>query len=158
MKIEVPIASAFVDSDSGGNPAGVVLGAYRFSSEQKQRIAAAVCLSETAFVSASGLADTNWNTLRPLSRSLTAAMRRSRHSATRVRTASQRTRQRSRLRLEDRISHSQGRHPGVVRSHGDPGGCAQSRTGPRVHQLHIEARGGGQHQQRGLLRRRSTRP
>ncbi|WP_339845637.1 PhzF family phenazine biosynthesis protein [uncultured Halopseudomonas sp.] len=57
MKIEVPIVSAFVDGDSGGNPAGVVLDAERFSSEQKQMIAAAVGLSETAFVSASDLAD-----------------------------------------------------------------------------------------------------
>ncbi len=57
MKIEVPIVSAFVDGDSGGNPAGVVLNADRFSSEQKQKIAAAVGLSETAFVSPSELAD-----------------------------------------------------------------------------------------------------
>lgn len=57
MKIEVPIVSAFVDRDTGGNPAGVVLNAERFSPEQKQRIAAAVGLSETAFVSPSDLAD-----------------------------------------------------------------------------------------------------
>jgi len=57
MKIEVPIISAFVDGDSGGNPAGVVLNADQFSFEQKQKIAAAVGLSETAFVSASELAD-----------------------------------------------------------------------------------------------------
>lgn len=57
MKIQVPIVSAFVDGDSGGNPAGVVLNAERFDSEQKQRIAAAVGLSETAFVSPSELAD-----------------------------------------------------------------------------------------------------
>lgn len=57
MKIQVPIVSAFVDGDSGGNPAGVVLNAERFDSEQKQRIAAAVGLSETAFVSPSEQAD-----------------------------------------------------------------------------------------------------
>ncbi|MBO6812146.1 MULTISPECIES: PhzF family phenazine biosynthesis protein [Marinobacter] len=57
MKIEVPIVSAFVDGEAGGNPAGVVLNAERFSSEQKQKIAAAVGLSETAFVSPSKSAD-----------------------------------------------------------------------------------------------------
>lgn len=57
MKIEVPIVSAFVDGNPGGNPAGVVLHAERFSSEQKQRIAAAIGLSETAFVSPSDSAD-----------------------------------------------------------------------------------------------------
>lgn len=57
MKIEVPIVSAFVDGDSGGNPAGVVLNAERFSYEQKQKIAAAIGLSETAFVSPSDSAD-----------------------------------------------------------------------------------------------------
>lgn len=57
MKIEVPIISAFVDGDSGGNPAGVVLNAQRFSPEHKQKIAAAVGLSETAFVSPSDSAD-----------------------------------------------------------------------------------------------------
>ncbi|WP_418140001.1 PhzF family phenazine biosynthesis protein [Marinobacter sp. MA] len=57
MKIEVPIVSAFVDGDAGGNPAGVVLNAEQFSSEQKQKIAAAVGLSETAFVSPSKSAD-----------------------------------------------------------------------------------------------------
>lgn len=57
MKIEVPIISAFVDGDSGGNPAGVVLQAERFSSGEKQKIAAAVGLSETAFVSPSDSAD-----------------------------------------------------------------------------------------------------
>lgn len=57
MKIEVPVVSAFVDGEAGGNPAGVVLNAERFSSEQKQKIAAAVGLSETAFVSPSKSAD-----------------------------------------------------------------------------------------------------
>ncbi|MBV1787208.1 PhzF family phenazine biosynthesis protein [Marinobacterium sp. D7] len=57
MKIEVPIVNAFTDGQLGGNPAGVVLDAERFTREQKQHIAAAVGLSETAFVSPSGKAD-----------------------------------------------------------------------------------------------------
>jgi len=51
MIIEVPIVSAFVDESVGGNPAGVVLNAQRYSRDQKLRVAAAVNLSETAFVS-----------------------------------------------------------------------------------------------------------
>ncbi|WP_152207380.1 PhzF family phenazine biosynthesis protein [Marinobacter changyiensis] len=57
MNIEIPIVSAFVDGNSGGNPAGIVLNADRFSTGQKQKIAAAVGLSETAFVSPSDSAD-----------------------------------------------------------------------------------------------------
>lgn len=57
MKIEVPIVSAFVDENVGGNPAGVVLNAQQYSQDQKLRIAAAVGLSETAFVSPSSTAD-----------------------------------------------------------------------------------------------------
>lgn len=57
MNIQIPIVSAFVDGDSGGNPAGVVLNAERFTEDQKQKIAAAVGLSETAFVSPSDAAD-----------------------------------------------------------------------------------------------------
>ena len=57
MKIEVPIVNAFIDEDAGGNPAGVVLNAEQFSQIQKHRIAAAVGLSETAFVSSSSSAD-----------------------------------------------------------------------------------------------------
>ncbi|SEF87939.1 PhzF family phenazine biosynthesis protein [Marinobacterium lutimaris] len=57
MKIEVPIVNAFIDGEQGGNPAGVVINAERFTSEEKQRIAAAVGLSETAFVSPSARAD-----------------------------------------------------------------------------------------------------
>ncbi|HEY5718625.1 MAG TPA: PhzF family phenazine biosynthesis protein [Motiliproteus sp.] len=53
MKIEVPIVNAFADDEQGGNPAGVVLGAERFSPAQKLSIAAAIGLSETAFVSPS---------------------------------------------------------------------------------------------------------
>lgn len=55
--VEVAIVSAFVDGEFGGNPAGIVLEAERFSAEDKQRIASAVGLSETAFVSPSEIAD-----------------------------------------------------------------------------------------------------
>lgn len=57
MKVVVPIVNAFVDGDSGGNPAGVVLNADQYTQDEKQRIAAAVKLSETAFVSQSSIAD-----------------------------------------------------------------------------------------------------
>ena len=57
MKIDVPVVNAFIDDSIGGNPAGVVLNAQRFTKEQKQRIAASIKLSETAFVSPSSLAD-----------------------------------------------------------------------------------------------------
>lgn len=53
VKITVPIVQAFVDNGRGGNAAGVVLDAERFTQEQKQRIASRVGLSETAFVSPS---------------------------------------------------------------------------------------------------------
>jgi PhzF family phenazine biosynthesis protein len=57
MEIEVQIVNAFVFNNKGGNPAGVVLDADRFSNEEKLKIAAAVGLSETAFVSKSNMAD-----------------------------------------------------------------------------------------------------
>ncbi|MFP4309536.1 MAG: PhzF family phenazine biosynthesis protein [Thermodesulfobacteriota bacterium] len=57
LNVEVAIVNAFVDGEAGGNPAGIVLAAERFSAEQKQGIAAAVGLSETAFVSPSKIAD-----------------------------------------------------------------------------------------------------
>ncbi len=57
MKIEVPIVNAFVDENVGGNAAGVVLDAEQYSQDQKRRIAVAVGLSETAFVSPSATAD-----------------------------------------------------------------------------------------------------
>lgn len=65
MKVEVPIVNAFVDENMGGNPAGVVLNAQRYSQDQKQRIAAAVGLSETAFVSPSSTADFKLQFLTP---------------------------------------------------------------------------------------------
>jgi PhzF family phenazine biosynthesis protein len=55
--VEVQILNAFVDNDKGGNPAGVVLDADHLTNPQKLKIAAAVGLSETAFVSSSDTAD-----------------------------------------------------------------------------------------------------
>ena len=57
MKVQVAIVDAFVDGETGGNPAGVVLDADRFSAAQKLEIAKQVGLSETAFVSESESAD-----------------------------------------------------------------------------------------------------
>jgi len=45
--IEVQILNAFVDNNTGGNPAGVVLDADNLSTAQKRKIAQAVGLSET---------------------------------------------------------------------------------------------------------------
>lgn len=53
MQIDVQIVNAFVDGEAGGNPAGVVLDADNLERSQKLAIAAAVGLSETAFVSSS---------------------------------------------------------------------------------------------------------
>ena len=57
MKIDVQVVNAFIDGDKGGNPAGIVLDADHLVNTQKQKIAAAVGLSETAFVSDSTSAD-----------------------------------------------------------------------------------------------------
>lgn len=57
IKLDVPVVNAFVDHGRGGNPAGVVLNAERFSPAQQQQIAARVGLSETAFVMPSSAAD-----------------------------------------------------------------------------------------------------
>ncbi len=57
VEVQLQIVNAFVDNGQGGNPAGVVLDAERFSRDQKQRIAALAGLSETAFISASDSAD-----------------------------------------------------------------------------------------------------
>lgn len=53
----IPVIQAFVDTGQGGNPAGVVLNADAYDRTTRQRIAAQVGLSETAFVSASSVAD-----------------------------------------------------------------------------------------------------
>src|SRR6478609_4197772 len=57
MKVEVQIVNAFVYNNEGGNPAGVVLDADRFTNDEKLKIASKVGVSETAFVSKSNLAD-----------------------------------------------------------------------------------------------------
>lgn len=57
MQVQVEIVSAFIDGDSGGNLAGVVLDANGLNHQQKQAVAQAVGLSETAFVSRSTIAD-----------------------------------------------------------------------------------------------------
>jgi PhzF family phenazine biosynthesis protein len=57
MTAELNIVNAFTNQGSGGNPAAVVLNAERFTQEQKRLIAARAGLSETAFVSASSVAD-----------------------------------------------------------------------------------------------------
>lgn len=57
MKVQVNIVNAFIDGANGGNPAGVVLDADTLSNGQKLAIAKTVGLSETAFVSASSVAD-----------------------------------------------------------------------------------------------------
>lgn len=57
MQVQVFIVNAFTDNDEGGNPAGVVLNADQLSAQQKLAIAQQVGLSETAFVSASIVAD-----------------------------------------------------------------------------------------------------
>ncbi len=57
MEIQVQIVNAFIDGETGGNPAGIVLDAANLSREQKLSIATQVGLSETAFVSPSGIAD-----------------------------------------------------------------------------------------------------
>jgi PhzF family phenazine biosynthesis protein len=56
MQVDVQIVSAFIDGDSGGNPAGVVLDADALSPAQKLAVAKQVDLSETAFVSHSDTA------------------------------------------------------------------------------------------------------
>lgn len=56
MEVHVDIISAFTHGNQGGNPAGVVLNADALSPSQKQRVAACVGLSETAFVSKSNTA------------------------------------------------------------------------------------------------------
>ena len=54
---ELYLVRAFTSSPTGGNAAGVVLYADRITQERKQKIAAMLGLSETAFVSSSTLGD-----------------------------------------------------------------------------------------------------
>ena len=56
MTIDVHIVNAFIDGESGGNSAGVVIDANHLSAAQKLAVAQRVGLSETAFVSASATA------------------------------------------------------------------------------------------------------
>ncbi len=56
MRVPVEIVNAFIDSESGGNPAGVVLDANALGPDQKLAVAQQVGLSETAFVSKSAVA------------------------------------------------------------------------------------------------------
>ena len=51
MQIQVEIVSAFIDGETGGNLAGVVLEGDTLDTSKKQAVAQAVGLSETAFVS-----------------------------------------------------------------------------------------------------------
>ena len=53
MRVKVEIVNAFIDGETGGNPAGVVVDAQALSAGQKLAIAGKVGLSETAFVSSS---------------------------------------------------------------------------------------------------------
>ena len=55
--VKVNIINAFIDSGAGGNPAGVVINADSLDQSTKQKIAAKVGFSETAFVSSSNVAD-----------------------------------------------------------------------------------------------------
>jgi PhzF family phenazine biosynthesis protein len=57
MKVPVHIVHAFDHRGTGGNPAGVVLDADALSPSDRQAVAAAAGLSETAFVSRSKAAD-----------------------------------------------------------------------------------------------------
>jgi PhzF family phenazine biosynthesis protein len=57
QKIIVTTLNAFARTTRGGNPAGVVLDADRLAETSMQKIAARVCLSETAFVQKSAAAD-----------------------------------------------------------------------------------------------------
>ena len=56
MKVSVELVNAFIDGDTGGNPAGVVLDANTLTPKQKLQVAQKVGLSETAFVSRSEVA------------------------------------------------------------------------------------------------------
>mgnify|MGYP000185691202 FL=1 len=55
--IEVNLINSFTYNGEGGNPAGVVLDADKYSKSQKQAIAKAAGFPETAFVSESEVAD-----------------------------------------------------------------------------------------------------
>lgn len=50
MKIKVKILKAFAKDGHGGNPAGIVVNEKELKNDEKQKIAAAVGLSETVFI------------------------------------------------------------------------------------------------------------
>src|ERR1700733_5364283 len=56
-KYEIQKVYAFSSPEGGGNPAGVLIGAESLSEDQMQAIAKEVGFSETAFVSASSVAN-----------------------------------------------------------------------------------------------------
>lgn len=56
MRIDVQIVNSLTDGEAGGNPAGVVIDADALTVGQKLDVAKQVGLSETAFVSKSGVA------------------------------------------------------------------------------------------------------
>jgi PhzF family phenazine biosynthesis protein len=57
MNVQMQIVNAFSHNNCGGNPAGVVLNADKYTSANKQEIASKAGLSEVAFVSQSKKAD-----------------------------------------------------------------------------------------------------
>ncbi len=57
MTVAVLVINAFSLDGKGGNPAGVVVDADQFSAAQKQQLASSAGFPETAFVSASEVAD-----------------------------------------------------------------------------------------------------
>ncbi|SIT76321.1 PhzF family phenazine biosynthesis protein [Pontibacter indicus] len=63
---ELYLVKAFTEQPNGGNTAGVVLFADKLSRERRQKIAAVLGLSETAFVSASDVGDVKVEFYTPL--------------------------------------------------------------------------------------------
>lgn len=74
MKVTINVVNAFIDGAFGGNPAGVVLDADALTDQQRLTIAKTVGLSETAFVSASSVADFKLDFLPPAAKSPIAIM------------------------------------------------------------------------------------
>jgi PhzF family phenazine biosynthesis protein len=66
MRVDVQIVNAFIDGNTGGNPAGVVVDANALTAAQKLQVAQQVGLSETAFVSASDTATIKLEFFTPL--------------------------------------------------------------------------------------------
>ncbi len=66
MKTEIRVINSFSINETGGNPAGVVLNADHLTTAQKQMIAAKAGFPETAFVSASKVADFKLDFFTPL--------------------------------------------------------------------------------------------